>query len=41
MYPEIFWGDKFQQGIFSAVMSTYGSRGPGGKSPGSSKDLVL
>ena len=46
-YPEMFWGDQFQQGVWEgAVMPPYGSRpkpwwGPGGKAPGNSKDLIL
>ena len=46
-YPEMFWGDQFQQGVREgAVMPPYGSRpkpwwGPGGKAPGNSKDLIL
>ena len=48
-FPENFWGDRFQQGIWEgnrAVMPLYGTRaklwlGPGAKAPGNSKELVL
>ena len=46
-YPKIFWGDRFQQGVWrGAVMHPYGSRAkpwwrPGGKASRSSKDYLF